>query len=755
MSKQRTHAITITALMALAIVAAPGCVRQKPAVEVPDAALGRVIIYRNGVAYFERRAFVEDELTLQVPAARVDDFLKSLTVVDAKTDKSLPISYPTTAGGANGTVAMTIELPKGRRDVRIAYVTESPAWKPSYRVMLDEHGHARLQSWAVVDNVSDETWRSVIVGVGSTSAMSFRYDLHSVQLVERETIDGGTKLAAAPPQGGSPYAVDGGNVRLLAGLSGDEVDALAVATDEFRNLPAGAIGGRDFTSVVESRAVTLAGSSAAEADYTVEGANVDAPRRVKARRRGKAGGKSGQAGGVAGGTVGGVAAAAAGAAATPRSGLESVVAGLVGNAQRVRVEGWALPGEAADDDAGLRRANTLRDRMIESGIDADRIDVVGHREVAGAEQLVRVIAIDEPARPVQAREADHDDGPRGVAHFMADAPMTIKAGHSAMVTLFDGQTRAERTYLYDPVSERGSQRYAFNAVRLVNPTDNTLDSGPITVYAGKQFLGEGLTEPIPPKAAALVPYGVDRSLVVEPTVATREEIEQLSKVERGIATTQTQRIRRTELEVSNRGHADARVFVRHRVATGWTLRDPPADLERMQGDLLLPVSVARGRTVTLVIEESMPITTAIDLHEATGLTAVQVFLDHGKLDADLRGELEAILAAQRRVVAIDDTLATRRAATETLRLRIGELSEQLVALRKVGRAQALSGHLAKRMRTLGDSLDAAAAQISDLETQRLELGIELDNLVADLSLEPARVADAGAPMVDAVATEQE
>ena len=146
-----------------------------------------MIIYRNGVAYFERHATVEDELVLDVPGDRVDDFLKSLTVVDTATGKSLPLRIrPQRALSRCG--SMRIGTPQGRRDVRIAYVTESPAWKPSYRVILDKNGDARLQSWGVVDNVSNERWEKVAIGVGSTSALSFRYDLHSVQTVQRETI---------------------------------------------------------------------------------------------------------------------------------------------------------------------------------------------------------------------------------------------------------------------------------------------------------------------------------------------------------------------------------------------------------------------------------------------------------------------------------------------------------------------------------------------------------------------------------------
>ena len=63
-----------------------------------DATLGRVVVYRNGIAYFERTAHLEgDSLRLAVPADKVDDFLKSLTVVDAKTGEAAPIAYPTSA----------------------------------------------------------------------------------------------------------------------------------------------------------------------------------------------------------------------------------------------------------------------------------------------------------------------------------------------------------------------------------------------------------------------------------------------------------------------------------------------------------------------------------------------------------------------------------------------------------------------------------------------------------------------------------
>src|SRR5262245_54852817 len=68
---------------------AAGCASAKlpPPIQT-EAALGRVVVYRNGVAYFERRATVHgNELTLEVPGRRLDDFLKSLTIVDVRTGR--------------------------------------------------------------------------------------------------------------------------------------------------------------------------------------------------------------------------------------------------------------------------------------------------------------------------------------------------------------------------------------------------------------------------------------------------------------------------------------------------------------------------------------------------------------------------------------------------------------------------------------------------------------------------------------------
>src|SRR3954471_19939389 len=73
-----------------------GCgLRHANFVKVDDVALGRVVIYRNGVAFYERRATVAGgTLTVRVPRDPGAHFLKSLTVLDAISRAPLPVSIP-------------------------------------------------------------------------------------------------------------------------------------------------------------------------------------------------------------------------------------------------------------------------------------------------------------------------------------------------------------------------------------------------------------------------------------------------------------------------------------------------------------------------------------------------------------------------------------------------------------------------------------------------------------------------------------
>ncbi len=75
------------------------------------------------------------------------------------------------------TVSITFDG-TGNRQVRIAYLTETPVWKTSYRLVLDEDKAPYLQGWAIVENQTPQDWRNVKLSLVSGRPISFTMDLY-------------------------------------------------------------------------------------------------------------------------------------------------------------------------------------------------------------------------------------------------------------------------------------------------------------------------------------------------------------------------------------------------------------------------------------------------------------------------------------------------------------------------------------------------------------------------------------------------
>lgn len=79
-------------------------------------------------------------------------------------------------------------LGNGKRSVRVGYVQESPIWKTSYRLVLDDKKKPFLQGWAIVENTSEQDWKDVDLALISGRPISFVMDLYQPLFVQRPTV---------------------------------------------------------------------------------------------------------------------------------------------------------------------------------------------------------------------------------------------------------------------------------------------------------------------------------------------------------------------------------------------------------------------------------------------------------------------------------------------------------------------------------------------------------------------------------------
>jgi hypothetical protein len=680
-----------------------------------DTTLGKIVVYRNGVAYFERSATVEgDTLRLAAPPDKVDDFLKSLTVVDANTGEPAPISYPSTAGGD---LELKINLPgKGPHQVKLSYVTEAPAWKPSYRIMIPKTGKLAMQAWAVVDNTSGEDWQNVTLGVGSSSAMSFRFNLRGIRMVDRQTLRAEDLFAMAPPTGGATFG-------------GANKDRAFDFTDDVLTQNEVAQNARDDSKKSVER-MDRPGVKSVPTEVTIQG-------------------RGGGSGGVARAPAAQASPVAPAMPPPPpvSSAFSSAAEQLKRTQNMIVVEGYANPTDGDKHGASLERANKLREQLIREGVDPAKVVAIGKGEQQGRAGGARVL---EQAPPTVQKPASEADGnaqqraqasgsgePIGTSHFESKTAMTVPKGSSAMVSIFKGDTEGEVVYLFDAESPRGNGQFPFRAVRFQNPTDSQLEQGPVSVFGDGRFIGEGMAEPIPARSNAFVPFALDRQVVVEHKDSSKDEIARIITVQRGVFSTEVKHTKKLAYTLHNRSGEKAVVYVKHTVPQGFVLSPKAKVAEKIGNASLLRVEVPANGKAELEVEESTPIFKSTDIRTSEGLGLLQAFVSAGALEGnpELRSQVTQLVSLQKDMANLEQRIQTQREQMAEYRARMDELHAQLVTLKAVKTAGPMMSSLEKKMQEVSDKVSKATVEIVDSQEKLMLAKIKFQDGVAELSLE--------------------
>lgn len=183
----------------------------------------RVVIYRNGVAYFERAGNTHaKELTFKVRPDHVGDFLASLAVMEhggsSVRSASFPLKPPAPPAPKYDEQGQPIPVPEDtaladvtlaldgkRHQLTVGYIAEQPVWKPSYRLVF-ESGKPMLQAWGIVQNVSGEDWRDVQLSLVAGAPISFESTLGVAVTPVRPVVTDAGEVISQVPVGESTLA---------------------------------------------------------------------------------------------------------------------------------------------------------------------------------------------------------------------------------------------------------------------------------------------------------------------------------------------------------------------------------------------------------------------------------------------------------------------------------------------------------------------------------------------------------------------
>jgi len=212
------------------------CCARGPNVTSEQLPLRRVVVYRNGVAYYERSGRVDtDEVRFRMRQQMVGDFLATLAIVESGGSSVRSASFPIKVEEGvdpraknfqelwkpdfdgspkpeNPLRDVTLKLDGKEHELAIGYVAETPVWRPSYRVVVAKDGKAELQSWGIIENLSGENWKDVELVLVAGAPLAFQSNLGQPVIPPRPLVSDTGEVITDMPQGVTSVAETKGEI---------------------------------------------------------------------------------------------------------------------------------------------------------------------------------------------------------------------------------------------------------------------------------------------------------------------------------------------------------------------------------------------------------------------------------------------------------------------------------------------------------------------------------------------------------------
>ncbi len=717
-----------------------GCASRGPS---PLLTLRRVVLNQSGSGYFERTGRVAgDRLALRLRSHEVDDVLATLTVLERgehprQTVVAAGVPHATSAVAADATVNLDLRLPDARpRDLMVAYAVPTANWQATYRVVLPDHegAPALVQIWALLHNSSDEDWNSVQMTLATGAPLSFAFHLRTPSFTARPDATG--RLVAP---------VVNGPVLSEQSRNREESDN-EVALIQRERGGRGEVADRDGDGIMDTtdrcpdQAETFNGQR--DDDGCPDHGNVVAMESAQLR------------------LLQSVSFTANSVDLSPRAVtiLEAVAAVMRGQPaiQLIEVQGNASDEETSAWSLALNRAATVRARLIAMGIAPERLRArsfgttrplspgttataraanryVGfHIHSAASDGTANTTASNGVTVANLSASASPDASARefaGATRFTVAEPVSIAAGSAALVTIASREVPGDDVYLFRPEPAAPSSReHPYRAARLRNATGMTLLPGPVALFAGGTFAGEGLLQRLHDGETTFIPYAIDPSTGVRTEVTERREPRRIVSVQRAEVVLEDTAVHATRYTISPGAQSPSNIYLRHAHLSGYEPRALPPGSESTPEADLVPVPLSGRRESVVTLEQTTPARRTLSL-----------------LD-DVSTDLAPYLAAsseemRRRLTAVVDqrnALARAEREAEEIREQLSDVAERNAELRET-------------LRTLGVVTDAARVTLRTRLTQQLTASMTRHaTLSGDLATRGANASVLRTQLVDAL-----
>jgi hypothetical protein len=307
--------------------------------------------------------------------------------------------------------------------------------------------------------------------------------------------------------------------------------------------------------------------------------------------------------------------------------------------------------------------------------------------------------------------------------------ITIGKNQSALVPILESRIDAEKVTIWNENS-----REIRRALWITNSSGLTLDSGTFNILDSDTFAGEGLIETVHPAERRLISYAADPALQVTMEQESSERPVSRIHIVKGLMyLTREQRDSR-KYTLHNADTASREVVIEHPARENWKLVEGPKPEETSASYLRFRVTVPAGQTGNLKIEEFHPESSEFVL---TNLDEKQVafITQQRQITPAMQDAFRRVLDQKNKVDSLGTQIKARQHEVETITKDQARLRENMKALKGSAEEKALLQRYTRQLDSQEDRLNVLTKEISDLQEKQAQARNQLDQIVQQITLD--------------------
>ncbi|MGC1449085.1 MAG: DUF4139 domain-containing protein [Candidatus Sulfotelmatobacter sp.] len=307
--------------------------------------------------------------------------------------------------------------------------------------------------------------------------------------------------------------------------------------------------------------------------------------------------------------------------------------------------------------------------------------------------------------------------------------VSIRKNQSALVPILQARIDAEKVSVWNP-----SEPSVLRALWVNNTSDLTLDGGSFNVLEGDAFAGEGLMDAIKPGEKRIMSYAADLGVLVD--AKQKADNQHVTKViiAHGTMTQSTQERQENTYTIRNRDTSSRTVVIEHPARPGWKLTDDEKPVESSASFHRFRLAVEPNKTATLLVREYRPVMNNYQLTNVTD-SQIKFFLNQKMINPDLEKALRRIVAEKNDIAAIEAVITGRRAQVSSISDDQQRVRENMKALKGSAEEKALVERYVRELNEQEDHVQALRREIADLQHKRDAAQSTLNGMIEALQME--------------------